>query len=90
MAVQGALWLTKRLSLNFSFLNRISLLLISSSYPIVLAGLGGPRSRPLYFQKIFWGIAGNRTRDLLDGSQTCLPLYQTGDHNNNNNNNNNI
>ena len=48
MAVQGALWLAKCLSLNlnFSFLNRISLLLISSSYPIVLTKLGGPRSRP--------------------------------------------
>ena len=32
--------------LYFSFLNRISLLLISSSYPIVLTRLGGPRSRP--------------------------------------------
>ena len=48
MEVQGALWLAKRLSLylNFSFLNRISLLLISSTYPIVLMRLGGPRSRP--------------------------------------------
>ena len=37
MAVQAALWLAKHLSLNFnfSFLNRISILLISSSYPIV-------------------------------------------------------
>ena len=48
MAVQEALWLAKRLSLNLNFnvLNRISLLLISSSYPIVLARLVGPRSRP--------------------------------------------
>ena len=47
MAVQGALWLAKRLSfnLNFSFLNRISVLLRSSSYPIVLIRLGGPHSR---------------------------------------------
>ena len=46
MAVQGVFWLAKRLSLNlnFSFLNRISLLLISSSYPIVLTRLGGPHS----------------------------------------------
>ena len=38
MTVRWALWLAKRLSLNlnFSFLNQISLLLISSSYPIVL------------------------------------------------------
>ena len=33
-------------NLNFSFLIRISLLLISSSYPIVLTSVGGPRSRP--------------------------------------------
>ena len=39
--------------LNFSFLNRISLLLISSSYPIVLARLGGPRSRSYTSRKIF-------------------------------------
>ena len=51
MAVQGALWLAKRLSLNlnFSFFNQISLLLISSSYPIILTRLGGPRSRPYTF-----------------------------------------
>ena len=57
MSVQGALWLAKHLSLNlnFSFLNRISLFLISSSYPIVLTRLGVPRSRPLYFQKKFLG-----------------------------------
>ena len=55
MAVKGALWLSKRLSLNlnFSFLNRISLLLISSSYPIiVLTRLGGPRSTPYTSRKI--------------------------------------
>ena len=48
------LWLAKRLSLNlnFSFLNRISLLLISSSYPIVLTRLGGPLSRPYTSRKI--------------------------------------
>ena len=52
-AVQGALWLAKRiyLNLNFCFLNRISLL-ISSSYPIVLTRLGGPRSRPCTSRKI--------------------------------------
>ena len=54
MAVQGALWFAKRLSLNlnFSFLNRISLLLISSSYPLVLTRLGGTRSRPYTSRKI--------------------------------------
>ena len=51
---QGALWLAKRLSLNlnFSFFNRNSLLLESSSYPIVLTRLGGPRSRPYTSRKI--------------------------------------
>ena len=51
---RGALWLAKRLSLNlnFSFLNRISLLLMPSSYPIVLTRLGGPRSRPYTSRKI--------------------------------------
>ena len=54
MRVQGVLWLAKRLSLKlkFSFLNRISLLLMSSSYPIVLTRLGGPRSRPYTSRKI--------------------------------------
>ena len=72
MAVQGALCLAKCLSLNlnFSFLNWILLLLISSSYPIVLTRLGGPLSRPYTFKKKFLGIAKNRTQDLLDGNQT--------------------
>ena len=54
MAVQGTLWLAKRLSLNlnFSFLNRISLFLISSSHPIVLTRLGGLLSRPYTSRKI--------------------------------------
>ena len=53
MAVQGALWLAKRLflNLNFSFLNWISLLLISSSYPIVLTKLSGPHSDPTLPEK---------------------------------------
>ena len=52
MAVQGALWLAKHLSLNliFSFLNRISLII--SSYPVVLTRLGGPRSSPYTSRKI--------------------------------------
>ena len=50
----GGLVVSKVLSLNlnFSFLNWISLLLISSSYPIVLTRLGGPRSRPYTSKKI--------------------------------------
>ena len=54
MAVQRALWLAKHfsLNLNFSFLNWILLLLISSSYPIVLTRLGGPRSRSYTSRKI--------------------------------------
>ena len=39
------------LNLNFNFLNRNSLLLLSNSYPIVLSSLGGPRSRPYTFRK---------------------------------------
>ena len=35
------------LNLNFTFLNRILLLLISSSYPIGLTRLGGPVSDPI-------------------------------------------
>ena len=56
MTVQGALWLAKHLSLNlnFSFLNRISLLLISSSYPIVLMRLGGPVPDPILPDKFLW------------------------------------
>ena len=38
--------------LNFSFLNQISLLLISSSYPIVLTRFCGPPSRPYTTRKI--------------------------------------
>ena len=41
------------LNLNFSFLNRITLLLISSSYPIGLTRLGAPRSRPYTSKKNF-------------------------------------
>ena len=50
----GGLVVSKALSLNFnfSFLNRISLLLISSSYPVVITRLGGPRSRPYTSRKI--------------------------------------
>ena len=50
----GGLVVSKVLSLNlnFSFLNHIPLLLISSSYPIVLTRLGGPHSRPYTSRKI--------------------------------------
>ena len=40
------------LNLNFRFRNQISLLLISSSYPIALTRMGGPRSRPYTSRKI--------------------------------------
>ena len=52
--LQEALWLAKHLflNLNFSFLNRISLLLIPNRYPIVLMRLGGPRSRTYTSRKI--------------------------------------
>ena len=54
LAVQGDLVVSKALSLNlnFSFLNCISLLLISSGYPIGLTRLGGPSSRPYTSRKI--------------------------------------
>ena len=56
MAVEGALWLAKRLSLNlnFSFLNRILLFLISSSYPIVLTRLSGPIPDRILSEKFLW------------------------------------
>ena len=55
------------LNLNFSFLSRISLLLISSSYPVVLTSLGGPRSRPYTSRKISRVYHREWTGDLLDG-----------------------
>ena len=47
VTVQGTTWIVQHYSLNltFSFLNRISLLLISSTYSVVLTRLSGPRSR---------------------------------------------
>ena len=38
-------------TLNFNFPNWISLLLISSSYPIVLTRLGGPIPDPILLEK---------------------------------------
>ena len=58
------------LNLNFSFLNRISLLLTSSSYQIFLTKLGGHRSRPYTSRKIL-GYTREWNPDLLDGNQTC-------------------
>ena len=53
MAVKRTLWLVKRLPLNlhFSFFKWISLLLISSSYPLILTRLHGPHSRPYTSEK---------------------------------------
>ena len=48
----GCCQMALSLNLNFSFLNRILLLVISSSYPIGLMRLGGPRSRPYTTRKI--------------------------------------
>ena len=47
MAAQRAMWLAQRyfLNLNFSILDRFSLLLISSSYSIILTKLSRPRPR---------------------------------------------
>ena len=77
MAVQRALWLAKRLSLNlnFSFLNRISLLLISNSYPIVLTRLGGPVPDPILPEK-FLGYSQESNPEPLgwqSGMLTTIP-----------------
>ena len=45
----------------------------SSSYPIVLTRLGGPRSRPNPLLK--FGSTGNQTHDLMGSSQTPWPLW---------------
>ena len=55
------------LNLNFSFLNHISLLIISSSYSIVFKRLGEPHSRPYIPWKIS-RISRNQTQDLGDGT----------------------
>ena len=59
----GTIWLAQRYSLNLncSFLNRITLRLISSSYSVGLTKLSGLRSRPKVRIKIT-DSAGNRTR----------------------------
>ena len=59
----GAKWLVQcySLNLNFSFLNRISLLLISSSYSFDLMRLSGPHARPKVGIK-FSDTARNRIR----------------------------
>ena len=50
----GGMVVSKALSLNlnFNFINRISLLVMSSSYPIVCTRLGGPRSKFYISRKI--------------------------------------
>ena len=77
MAVQGALWLAMRLSLNlnFSFLNRISLLLISSSYPIVLTWLGEPRSRHYTPRKVLGYRRESNRGPLGWQSDVCMYIW---------------
>ena len=60
----GSLVVSKVLSLNlnFSFLNWISLLLVSKSHPIVLTRLGGPCSRPYTYRKISMVYLGIKPR----------------------------
>ena len=73
MAVQGTLWLTKRLSLNinFSFLTGFRYFSYQGSYLIVLTRLGGPRSRPYTSRKI--SIFTRESNPIpLDGSQTYI------------------
>ena len=55
------------LYLNLRFLNRISLLLIWSSYSIVLTRLGGPRSKPYTSRKIY----GNGDEGWLGYPDLC-------------------
>ena len=64
IAVQGALWLAKRLSLNlnFSFLNRISLLLIQLATQSSSWGWVDPVPDPTLPEK-FLGYSGNLTRE---------------------------
>ena len=54
MAVQGALWLSKRLflNLNFSFLNRILLLLIQVATQLSSRGWVGPVPDPILPEKV--------------------------------------
>ena len=69
MAVQGTLWLAKRLSLNFnfSFLNRISQLL--NELVTLLSSRGW--LDPVQNLETVLGYSQDRIRDLLDGSQAC-------------------
>ena len=80
ITVQGVIGIMQRysLNLNFSFLNQISLFLISNSYLIC------PRKTKwtLFQTKIgikIPDLSGNRTRDLLDGRSdmpTTIPTRQ--------------
>ena len=85
-------WLAKHLSrnLHFSFLNRISLLLISGGYPIVLTRLGGPITDPIVpLPQKFLGYSRESNLGPLRWQSYGLPLYQTGSQYNNRPNNNN-
>ena len=62
---RGALWLAKLLSL--SFLNRISLLLISCSYPIVLTRLGGSVPDPIFPERFL--------RNSRESNPGPLPVF---------------
>ena len=65
------------LNLNFSFLNRISLLLIRKQLPNCPPEAGWTPFQTLYgtSRKISEYVAGNQTRDLLDGSQTSTKRH---------------
>ena len=76
------MWLVQHYSLNFnfSFLKRISLLLISSSYSIVLTKLSVARSTPKVRIKIP-DHAGNRTRaNGMEGSDSADYATAADDH----------
>ena len=72
MTVQGTLWLAKSLSLNLNlrFLNRIRYFSYQVATQFSSRGWVDPVPDPILPEK-FQGVAGNQTRDPLDGSQTC-------------------
>ena len=83
MIVQVVLWLAKRLSPTLISVFLTGFRYFSNQVATQLSSEGwmDPVPEPIaYFQKNILSIAGNRTRDLLDGSQVCKPPYQIGGH----------
>ena len=83
MAVQGVLWLAKRLSHNLSFFFRISLLLFSNSYPIFLMRLSELRSRSYtsvadFTDELFWMTYGQMITGNVFGPNFLTFSYSRG------------